>query len=152
MTYRVCKVFEIESGHQLSKHPGRCRFPHGHSRKIEVVLRSETLDDNDMVCDFAAVKAALSTYLDAYDHAMLVNSQDPALDAIRSCSDRVIVVEDADPTTEVLARRIHEFLSDQVGRSHRAPDGRELSLPAGLVVERVRVGETSSTWAEYGLA
>ena len=143
--YRVCKVFEIESGHQLSKHPGRCRFPHGHSRRIEVVLSSDQLDANDMVCDFASVKQALSSYLDAYDHAMMVNSEDPALEAIQATSDRVIVVNGADPTTEVLARRIYDFLSEQVGRPPRA-------LPDGLRVERVRVGETSSTWAEYGMA
>lgn len=143
--YRVCKVFEIESGHQLSKHPGRCRYPHGHSRRIEVVISSERLDDNDMVCDFASVKQALSSYLDEYDHAMMVNSEDPSLDAIRASSERVIVVEGADPTTEVLARRIYEFLSEQIG-------GSSYALPDGLTVERVRVGETSSTWAEYGMA
>lgn len=143
--YRVCKVFEIESGHQLSKHPGRCRYPHGHSRRIEVVLSSETLDANDMVCDFASVKRALASYLDDYDHAMMVNSDDPALEAIKATSERVIVIKGADPTTEVLARRIYEFLSEQVGGSSRA-------LPDGLRVERVRVGETSSTWAEYGTA
>lgn len=145
MVYRVCKVFEIESGHQLSKHPGRCRFPHGHSRRIEVVLSADGLDDNDMVCDFALVKVLLADYLDAYDHAMMVNSADPALDTLRASSQRVIVVEGADPTTEVLARRIYDYLSDQTGPRARR-------LPAGVRVERVRVGETSSTWAEYGTA
>lgn len=152
MTYRVCKVFEIESGHQLSKHPGRCRFPHGHSRRIEVVLARDELDENDMVCDFAAVKAILEEYLDAHDHAMMVNSEDPSLEAIRSTSERVIVVEGRDPTTEVLARRIHDYLSAQVAASgdRRAGSGITYRLPPGLRVERVRVGETSSTWAEYG--
>ena len=44
MRYRICKSFEIESGHMLSKHPGRCRFPHGHSRRVDVVLSAEDLD------------------------------------------------------------------------------------------------------------
>jgi 6-pyruvoyltetrahydropterin/6-carboxytetrahydropterin synthase len=151
--FRVCKVFEIESGHQLSKHPGRCRFPHGHSRRIEVVLSSEKLDENDMVCDFAAVKGILESYLDAYDHAMMVNSEDPSLGSIRASSERVIVVEGEDPTTEVLARRIYIHLSERLstGEPVRAGAG-TYRLAPGLRVERVRVGETSSTWAEYGQA
>lgn len=104
MIYRVCKSFEIESGHMLSKHPGRCRFPHGHSRRVEVVLVSETLDENDMVCDFRAIKLAASELLDAWDHAMAVNSQDPRLEDVKAAAgDRVIVFQGEDPTTEVLA-------------------------------------------------
>ena len=38
MPFRIGKSFVIESGHLLSKHPGKCRFPHGHSRRVEVVL------------------------------------------------------------------------------------------------------------------
>ena len=135
--YRVCKVFEIESGHQLSKHPGRCRFPHGHSRRIEVVLSRPTLDENDMVCDFAAVKAVLQDYLDAHDHAMMVNSEDPSLESIQSVSERVIVVEGMDPTTEVLAKRIYDYLSEQVRTPGelRAKGGRTYRLAPDLRVE-----------------
>ena len=37
MPYRICKTLEIENGHMLSKHPDKCRFPHGHTRKVELV-------------------------------------------------------------------------------------------------------------------
>ena len=46
MPFRVCKSFEIENGHMLSKHPDKCRFPHGHTRKVDCVLVADTLDDN----------------------------------------------------------------------------------------------------------
>ncbi len=49
MPFRICKTFSIESGHILSKHPGKCRFPHGHSRTVEVVLTADHLDASDMV-------------------------------------------------------------------------------------------------------
>ena len=88
MRYRICKAFEIESGHMLSKHAERCRYPHGHSRRVEIVLSSESLDANDMVCDFKALKLALSNHLDAYDHAMVLNADDPAAEAIGSVSER----------------------------------------------------------------
>ena len=50
------KSIEVESGHQLSKHPDKCQFPHGHSRKVEIELEADELDANDMVCDFKIVK------------------------------------------------------------------------------------------------
>ena len=36
--YRICKCIELESGHLLSKHPGNCQFPHGHTRSVELVF------------------------------------------------------------------------------------------------------------------
>jgi 6-pyruvoyltetrahydropterin/6-carboxytetrahydropterin synthase len=141
MPYRVCKAFDIESGHMLSKHPGRCRFPHGHTRRIEVVLAADELDANDMVCDFSAIKRAVAEHLDAYDHAMVVNSADPAAATIASVSDRVIVFDDEDPTTEALARRIYEFLEARLADRSAFRDG--------IRLERVRVGETPTSWAEF---
>lgn len=147
--YRVCKMFEVESGHMLSKHPGRCRFPHGHTRRIEVVVSADTLDANDMVCDFKALRVALGEYLDAFDHAMAINSNDPLLKTLRERGDRLVVLEGQDPTTEVLAQRIYEHVRSRLGRRFAGPDGLEYALPASLRVERVRVWETSTTWAEY---
>ena len=153
MRYRICKAFEIESGHMLSKHAERCRYPHGHSRRVEIVLSSESLDANDMVCDFKALKLALSDHLDAYDHAMVLNADDPAAEAIGSVSERVILYEGEDPTTEVMARRIYEFVAGAIaeGRVFRSDEGHAYRLPEHVRVERVRVGETSSSWAEYAL-
>ncbi|GAB4384970.1 MAG: hypothetical protein Kow0022_09250 [Phycisphaerales bacterium] len=152
MTYRVCKAFEVESGHMLSKHPDRCRYPHGHSRRIEIVVAAETLDDHDMVCDFKALKLAVGEFLDRFDHSMAVNSDDPLVDALRSVEGgRVIVFKGVDPTTEVLARHIHDFLKAELasGKTYRDERGTEYALREGLSVERVRVWETSSSWAEY---
>lgn len=155
MVYRICKAFEVESGHMLSKHPERCRFPHGHSRRIEVVVASESLDANDMVCDFAALKLAVREAVDKFDHAMAINSEDPSLPILKSTGalgERLVVFPGKDPTTEVLARSIYDELTAAVasGRELVAANGRRYSLPRSVVVERVRVGETSSSWAEYG--
>ena len=153
MLYRVCKAFEIESGHMLSKHPDRCRFPHGHSRRVELVLAAESLDENDMVCDFKALKLSVAQLLDDWDHAMAINSEDPSLGALRDASgERLIVFENEDPTTEVLARRIYEHLEAQIRAGATLTDerGGTYRLPAHVRVERVRVGETSTSWAEYG--
>jgi 6-pyruvoyltetrahydropterin/6-carboxytetrahydropterin synthase len=152
--YRICKAFEIESGHMLSKHPDRCRYPHGHSRRVEVVLASPELDANDMVCDFAALKHALHRCLDRLDHAMAMNSEDPALKQLEGTGmrERVVVFQGVDPTTEVLAKHIYDYLVGEIaaGREYRGDRGQSYRLPQNIVVERVRVGETSTSWAEYG--
>lgn len=64
MPYRICKTFEIENGHMLSKHPDKCRFPHGHTRKVEFTLEADALDPNEMVCDFKVVKETMEALLD----------------------------------------------------------------------------------------
>ncbi len=138
----------------LLKHPGRCRYPHGHTRRVEVVLSGERLNDNDMVCDFKAIKLALGAFLDKFDHALVVNAADPLLEVLQEeLKERVIVFEGEDPTTEVMARRIYEHLNSQImaGREFVDPEGTRYQLPSDLVLERVRVGETSTSWAEYGL-
>ena len=137
----------------LSKHPGRCRFPHGHSRRIDLVLASDSLDAGDMVVDFKALKLAVADYLDSYDHAMCINSADPSAERMRASGERVVVFEDEDPTTEAMARRIYEFLSGELarGRSYADAEGSTYRLRPGVTLERVRVGETSTSWAEYGV-
>lgn len=151
MPYRICKSFTVESGHMLSKHPGRCRFPHGHTRVIDVVVCAEELDANDMVCDFAALKHALGSAVDRFDHSLAINSLDPILPRLDSVQDRIVVFQGKDPTTEVLAKFIFDELESVIAanRPIPGPDGRSYQLPSGLRVDRVRVGETPTTWAEY---
>ena len=147
MPYRIGKIFEIESGHILSKHPGKCRFPHGHSRRVEVVLVAEALDANDMVCDFKAVKQALQAFLDTWDHALALNTDDPNFAFYQEKHGaRIIPFAHTDPTSEVMARSVFNELSRALTDPGRPG---EFAIPAGVRVERVRVTETSSSWAEY---
>ena len=139
MAYRICRTFEIENGHALAKHPGKCRFPHGHSRRVEVVLVADGLDAHDMVCDFSRSKEALKDFVDSWDHALCLNTDDPQFSAFKNAyGERVVGFEHRDPTSEVMARMIF----DELGR-------RLTGAGPGVRVERVRVTETSSTWAEY---
>jgi 6-pyruvoyltetrahydropterin/6-carboxytetrahydropterin synthase len=149
MPFRICKAFEIESGHVLSKHPDKCRFPHGHSRTVEVVLAADQLDASDMVCDFQAVKSALAAFLETWDHALCLNTADPNFDFYRQTyGERIIPFERIDPTSEVMARVVFEELQRRLAAMAARP-GADPRLPPGVRVERVRVTETSTTWAEY---
>ncbi len=149
MPFRVCKSFEIENGHMLSKHPDKCRYPHGHTRKVECVFVADTLDDNQMVCDFKVVKGLIGAFLEQYDHAMCMNTDDPQFAHFKSVyGERVIGFEHQDPTTEVLAQTVYEHLHERLAAYVAAPQS---SYPVRECVrlERVRVWETTSSWAEY---
>jgi 6-pyruvoyltetrahydropterin/6-carboxytetrahydropterin synthase len=148
MPFRICKTFEIESGHLLSKHPGKCRFPHGHTRTVEVVLAADRLDANDMVCDFQAVKAALSGFLESWDHALCLNTADPNFEFYRrTYGDRIIPFAETDPTSEVMARAVFQELQRRLAAATTAPG--PATVPPDARIERVRISETSTTWAEY---
>jgi 6-pyruvoyltetrahydropterin/6-carboxytetrahydropterin synthase len=149
MPYRICKTFEIESGHMLSKHPDKCAFPHGHTRKIEFVIEADELDNNEMVCDFKIIKQIMSDFLETLDHAMCVNTDDPRYFDFKSFyGDRVVAFEATDPTTEVIAKKIFEQFKEKLGQYASAPAQR-YPLRNNLRIVKVRLWETSTSWAEY---
>ncbi len=149
MPFRICKTFEIESGHMLSKHPGNCRFPHGHSRWIELVVVSDELDAADMICDFKVLKAALEPFLAQWDHALCLNTADPQFAYLEmTYGARIIPFENSDPTSERMAQAIFAEAARRLRAARSAANGSH-AISGSLRVERVRVTETSSSWAEY---
>ncbi len=150
-TYRVCKTFTVESGHMLSKHPERCKYPHGHTRTVEVIVAGESLDENGMLVDFKALRLALQATIERFDHSMAVNSSDPLLPALQKLypEDAVVVFQDQEPTTEAIARYLFEFAAGVL--THGFSEGPYHITPASVQLERIRVWETPSSWAEYGI-
>jgi 6-pyruvoyltetrahydropterin/6-carboxytetrahydropterin synthase len=149
MPYRVCKMIEIENGHMLSKHPDKCRFPHGHTRRVEIVLEADDLDANGMVCDFKIVKTAVGEFLDSFDHALCMNTDDPMYSTFKEAyGDRIIGFESTEPTTEVLAKSFYDACVAGFAAYVNAGSGR-YDLRESVRLLRVRVWETSSSWAEY---
>lgn len=151
--FRIAKTFSVEYGHRLCKHPEKCRFPHGHSLRIEVVVRGTSLDSNDMVCDYKALKVLVVDLVERLDHAMALNSEDPQLAALEAIGERVLLFEGADPTTEVVARWLYDGIAARLDGEQvvAAPSGTGYRIPEGLRLERVRVWETATSWAEYAV-
>ena len=149
MSYRICKSIEIENGHLLTKHPDKCRFPHGHTRKVEFVLEADELDENQMVCDFKIIKDVVGDWLDGFDHALCMNTADPAYADFKArYGEHVIGFDNQDPTTEVMARTIFDHTQEALAVYARRGDVR-YPLAAVVRLVRVRVWETTSSWAEY---
>jgi 6-pyruvoyltetrahydropterin/6-carboxytetrahydropterin synthase len=63
----------------------------------------------------------------------------------------LIALGGVDPTTEVLAEKIYRFLEGELGagKTYRDEQGLEYRFGAAVRIERVRVTETSSSWAEF---
>lgn len=136
----------------LSKHPDLCKFPHGHSRNVEFVLEADELDQNEMVCDFKSLKEAMCHFLQAWDHAMCMNTKDPQYEVLKKAyGDRIISFDNHDPTTEIMARRIHDELKRNLATYAANPSAKYPLRPSVRIV-RVRVWETSSSWAEFSEA
>jgi len=152
MPYRICKTIEIENAHMLSQHPDKCRFPHGHSRKVELVLEADELDAVGMVCDFKTVRQALGDYLESFDHALCINTLDPMFETFKKAyGERVIGFTDTEPTTEILAKRFFDECSKYLAEYARNA-GARYPLRCSVRLVRIRVWETSSSWAEYSIS
>ena len=149
MPYRICKSIEVENGHMLSKHPDKCQFPHGHTRKVEIVMESSELDENQMVCDFKIIKTALGEWLDRFDHALCMNTDDPAYAEFKArYGDRVIGFEHQDPTTELMAKTIFDHATQALAE-YAGSENARYPLRQEVRLISVRVWETTSSWAEY---
>ena len=147
--YRICKCIELESGHLLSKHPGNCQFPHGHTRSVELVFAAETLDDHEMVMDFKAIGEMMNEFLEQFDHALCMNTADPNYEVFRGIyGNRIIPFEQMDPTSEAMAHAV--FCHAQAALNKAKSGSLRYPVRDCVKLERVRVWETSSSWAEYG--
>lgn len=104
-----------------------------------------------MLIDFKALKLALEDHIDRYDHALAINSTDPFLPQLELTfpPEALVVFEDLEPTTEAIAKEIFDYaasvLRDGFMRDNYIIEPGEVSL------ERVRVWETPSSWAEYAV-
>lgn len=133
----------------LSKHPEKCRFPHGHTRKVEFVVEADTLDQNDMVCDFKIIKELMNKFLDDYDHSLCMNTEDPEYSRMKEVyGERIIGFPKTDPTTEVMAETIFREFQKRLA-AHVLSGTRNYPVRLQVRIVKVRVWETSSSWAEF---
>ena len=133
--YFIKKVFEVPISHRLSKHTKACKFFHGHNLKLEVTMRSEILDNNDMVMDFSELKQLVNSYLETWDHGLFINQCDEKLFEDIPCKKHILSF---DPTSEILCRMIFYSL------------GADLSLrKRKIYVDEVAIWETENSKSWY---
>jgi len=140
--YKVRKLFEqIPIGHRLSKHKGLCKNIHGHNFNIEVQVKSEDLNEDDMVIDFHDLKTIVEKILDSLDHATLLNPEDQVnVKHFKEQGFKMVNILDdgmnVDPTAEVLAKYLYCTLDGWLKSE-------------GVRVDFIRIWENDRGMAEY---
>lgn len=133
--YLVTKRIEFCYGHRLLDYDGICKHPHGHNAIVEVDVRTDRLDERNMVADFSDIKRLVKGWIDReLDHKMILRQDDPLVGPLRALGEPVFTLE-SNPTVERIAKLIFEMSRNQ-----------------GLDVTMVRVWETPSSFATYSEA
>ena len=130
--YQVSKSVSFCYGHRLLNYTGKCQHLHGHNARAVITLESKVLDERGMVEDFSEVKRLVWSWLDEeIDHTLLLHRDDPVLPVLQNAGERVMVT-DENPTAEVIARMIYEFVAGK-----------------GYPVTGVTLWETETSHASY---
>jgi len=110
MKYSVKKIFEIAYAHRLLNYNGKCENLHGHNAKIEVIIETKKLNDEDMVMDFVKLKEKVKKWLDEnLDHTVILSKKDPLVNVLKKY-DQKLFITNQNPTAEIIAKIILEEL------------------------------------------
>ncbi len=130
----IGRIFYVECAHHLPKHKGNCKFLHGHSYKIEIVLVGKQHQgglQKGMIMDFGILKNVVNKkVIDIIDHKLLNNI--PGLE---------------NPTVENMAKWIVYIL---IGKNPVTLTLVEQSFETKLMMDhllQVKVWETKDSYA-----
>ena len=130
--YLVTKRIDFCYGHRLLDYDGICKHPHGHNAVVEVDVRTDRLDNRNMVADFSDIKRIVKGWIDReLDHKMILRHDDPLVEPLEALGEPIFKLE-SNPTVERIAKLIFDMSRDQ-----------------GLDIVAVRVWETPTSFAEY---
>ena len=130
--YSVSKRIDFCYGHRLMDYGGICKHPHGHNAAAEIEIRTDTLDERNMVADFSDIKRIVKDWIDReFDHKMILRHDDPLVKPLQQLGEPVFIAS-ANPTVEHIAKLIFDFVKSR-----------------GFDVVSVRVWETPSSCAAF---
>ena len=141
----IRKLFKFENAHIVRNCTSdRCkRSIHGHSYKVELLLKASRLDHGQMVYDFGLLKGVIKDLFDSFDHAICFRQEDQA-DYIAACktfSARWVALP-VSPSAEQFSR-IFFYLAQQVLQSTVTQNGE-----GDVEVYSVIVHETDTGYAQ----
>src|SRR4029077_18896004 len=106
--YSVTKRIEFCYGHRLLDYDGICKHPHGHNAVAEIEVRTDQLDNRNMVCDFSDIKRIVKGWVDReIDHKMVLRHDDPLVAPLTALGEPVFLL-DSNPTVERIAKLIFD--------------------------------------------
>ena len=141
----IRKLFKFENAHVVRNCTSdRCkRSIHGHSYKVELLLKASKLDHGQMVYDFGLLKGIIKDLIDSFDHAICFWEKDDSqyIDACQTFSARWISLP-VSPSAEQFSR-IFFYLAQQVLQSTITQNGE-----GDVEVYSVIVHETDTGYAQ----
>ncbi|NQX47616.1 6-carboxytetrahydropterin synthase [Paenibacillus tritici] len=132
----VCKIFTFDAAHQLIGHKGKCCNVHGHTYKLEVVLKGVPSalagqSDEGFVADFSDIKGMVKqTVVDRLDHAFLAMGNETVLKTLMASGSKVALL-----SFRTTAENMSAYIAHELKR-------------ASLPVYSVKLWETPTSWAE----
>lgn len=114
----LTKEFRFEAAHRLSKgYDGKCANIHGHSwvGRIEVTRAADELNEFDMLIDFADIKKAIASEVDALDHSCIVYEKDDLLSYLIVHGQRHYTLP-SNPTSEALAEHLFRVFCEKFNK------------------------------------
>ena len=139
---RITKEFRFEMAHALQGYDGPCRNIHGHSYRLFVTLKGKPVNDPDdpkagMIMDFTALRHIVrEAVIEPFDHALVLRRDATQL-LFNSLGHEKLHLTDFQPTCENLVGHFAEKLMPL--------------FPAGIVLQRLQLFETSTSCAEWCL-
>ena len=141
----IRKLFKFENAHIVRNCTSdRCkRSIHGHSYKVELLLKASKLDHGQMVYDFGLLKGVIKDLYDSFDHAICFWKQDNAdyIEACKNFSARWVSLP-VSPSAEQFSR-VFFYLAQQVLTSTETQNGE-----GDVEVYSVIVHETDTGYAQ----
>lgn len=119
--YELTVDATFSSAHNIRGYEGACENLHGHNWKVEVTVRSESLDSLGMVVDFKVLKNETKKVIETLDHKYL-NEVGP--------------FKEQNATAENIARHLFKELSSLINGER-------------VRVFKVRVWESETSSAAY---
>lgn len=69
--FTIAKQFTFDAAHLLPDHPGKCRTLHGHTYRVEIIIRRDRLNKQGMVMDYADLAPFKEYVNNTLDHKYL---------------------------------------------------------------------------------
>ena len=149
--YTIRKQFKFEMAHQLhNAFSTACsKQIHGHSYICEVFFSSDKLDETEMVIDFGKVKALINDYINSWDHCLVMPNTMPEeyLTCLAKFNENLKIVS-YNPTAERMSRDMYEYITVILTNEGLL---KSITNPNGMYLEKVRLHETTTGWAEYAV-
>lgn len=102
----IMRRVEIDAGHRLMDHEGKCRNYHGHRYTFEFYITGPELDDVGRIVDFGLLKDLFKNWLDAtMDHGMILRYDDPLAEHFAREGSKVYIM-DENPTAENIGAHV----------------------------------------------